>query len=156
MSATTSSKVELSSQTTAATLIQSNPSTTEKKTTTAIITDNPHWIQPMKNDFELLYEETCKRNQYREEYKDCNTWRKDSCDSPCKNVKCPTFAKCHDTSNETHPAFECKCQLGTEMKDDSLKCIPPEKHQPTPRYEYQQLVNCNCMINENLIYSIDH
>lgn len=87
----------------------------------------------MKNEFELLYQETCKRNQYKEEYKECNTWRKSTCNSPCKIVKCPTFAKCHDISNETHPAFECKCQLGTEMKDDSLKCIPPEKHVPTPR-----------------------
>ena len=109
--------------------------TTKRKSTTIIKTDNPHWIKPMENDFELLYEETCKRNQYKEEYKQCNTWRKSKCDSPCKNVKCPTFAKCHDISNETHPAYECKCQLGTEMKDDSLKCIPPEKHRQTPRSE---------------------
>ena len=99
-----------------------------------ISTDNPNRIEVIELDYELEYQEPCRRNQYKEEFKECNTWNKSLCNSPCKTAKCPTFAKCKDTSNDTHPLFECVCQLGTEMKDDFQACIAPQHPDPTPRY----------------------
>ena len=99
-----------------------------------IKTENPNRIKVIELDYELEYQEPCRRNQYKEEFKECNTWNQTLCNSPCKTSKCPTFAKCKDTSNDTHPLFECVCQLGTEMKDDSQACIAPQIPDPTPRY----------------------
>ena len=94
---------------------------------------NPNKIDTIPIDYELEYREPCKYNQYLEEFRECNTWNKAVCNSPCTKVKCPKFAKCKDVSNETHPLTECACQLGMEMKDDSMACIAPQHQKPTPR-----------------------
>ena len=96
-------------------------------------TDNPNRIESIELDYELQYKEPCQRNQYKEEFKSCNTWSPTTCNSPCKTARCPTFAKCVDISNASDALFECKCQLGTEMKDDREECIVPQRHDPTPR-----------------------
>ena len=119
--------------------ITSQISTTDQVTPTSVSstpevdTDNPNRIKSIELDYELQYKEPCQRNQYREEFKSCNTWSRTTCNSPCKTARCPTFAKCVDISNETDALFECKCQLGTEMKDDREECIVPQRHDPTPR-----------------------
>ena len=96
--------------------------------------NNPNRIDTIGVNDELMYKEPCKRNQYNEEVKECNSWNKTICNSPCKNAKCPKFAKCHDISTETQPSFECRCQLGTQMKDDLQECIQPQVYDSTPRW----------------------
>lgn len=109
----------------------SNGPTTESPTTTlGPGNDNEPEVMP---DIELEYEEKCKHNQYKEILEECNTWNLEMCPSPCDKVKCPSFAKCHDHSNETDPAYECVCQLGTIKKDDGTACVAPIPAPPTPR-----------------------
>ena len=43
---------------------------------------------------ELEYQENCQSNQYSEETRECNSWDREKCPSPCERVKCPAFAKC--------------------------------------------------------------
>ena len=82
--------------------------------------------------------------QYVEQKAPCNTWNKDLCASPCDKVKCPSFAKCKDLSNETDPVYECVCQLGTVKKQDGSKCIAPPPQpvtrRPIPKLSVSQKV----------------
>ena len=83
--------------------------------------------------------------QYVEQKAPCNTWNKDLCASPCDKVKCPSFAKCKDLSNETDPVYECVCQLGTVKKQDGSKCIAPPPQpvtrRPIPKLSVSQKVH---------------
>ena len=123
---------DLTSPTTQVTSTQ--PTTTITEMSTVKITEkNPNRIEDIASNYELEYQEPCRKNQYKEEFLACNTWNRTLCDSPCNKARCPDFAKCKDASNDTHPLFECACQLGMEMKEDSQACIAPQTLEPTPR-----------------------
>ena len=40
---------------------------------------------------------------------------------PCDNLPCPDGAQCNDTSNSTHPQYDCKCQMG--LVEEGGRCI---------------------------------
>lgn len=72
-------------------------------------------------------------DQAFEHIKECNTWDKSNCTSPCQGYACMEFANCVDVSDEQDPKVECVCQLGRIMNDAGDECIVPPPEPPTER-----------------------
>ncbi len=72
-------------------------------------------------------------DQAFEHIKECNTWNKNNCSSPCSGYTCMEFANCVDVSDDEDPKVECVCQLGREMNAARDGCIIPPPKPPTPR-----------------------
>ncbi|XP_071515240.1 putative adhesion G protein-coupled receptor E4P [Panulirus ornatus] len=75
----------------------------------------------------------CTNNQAKSEQRDCNTWSKPTCPSPCITMKCPEYGVCHDRSTEEDPKAVCICTMGYTMRSDKKACIRPPPTKPTPR-----------------------
>ena len=65
--------------------------------------------------------------------RDCNTWDRKICPSPCEGYSCPDFAKCIDLSTLEDPRVECQCQMGRVLLPETGQCIEPLPPPPTPR-----------------------
>ncbi|KAG7154006.1 adhesion G-protein coupled receptor D1-like [Homarus americanus] len=79
--------------------------------------------------------EVCAEDQALEETRDCNTWNKTECDSPCEELKqsCPQYGICDDLSTDEDPIAECVCTMGYKMNSAKTACIRPPPTTPTPR-----------------------
>jgi len=75
----------------------------------------------------------CEGDQYFTHTKNCNSWNKESCPSPCEGYECMDFGACKDTSDDEDPSAECVCQMGKIFDDTGLECVDPPPTTPTPR-----------------------
>ncbi|KAK3861111.1 hypothetical protein Pcinc_032891 [Petrolisthes cinctipes] len=79
----------------------------------------------------------CEGEQEQKEVIDCNTWDRETCDSPCLKIdaerSCPEFASCVDESTDEEPSYRCGCLMGYVMSTDGKTCIRPPPAKPTPR-----------------------
>jgi len=75
----------------------------------------------------------CEGDQYFTHTENCNSWRIETCPSPCEGYECMDFGACVDVSNEEDPMAICECQMGRIFDKDGLTCIEPPATTPTPR-----------------------
>jgi len=68
-----------------------------------------------------------------EHIKECNTWNKTTCPSPCMGYNCMEFASCIEDSTDQDPRTYCECQLGRIMTEAKDQCIVPPPVTPTER-----------------------
>ncbi|XP_023330599.1 adhesion G-protein coupled receptor D1 isoform X2 [Eurytemora carolleeae] len=75
----------------------------------------------------------CEGDQYFTHTKNCNSWNKKTCPSPCEGYECMDFGACKDVSTDEDPAAVCECQMGKIFSDTGLECVDPPPATPTPR-----------------------